>query len=114
MKKLVQSFGFAVNGIVAVWREERNFRIETAVAVVVSAFGIYLEFSKLEWAFILVCMAAVLSAEILNTAVEELCNKIEPNTDPVVGKIKDMTAGLVLIVSLVSVVIGAMVFTNHL
>ena len=114
MKKLIQSFGFAVNGIVAVWREERNFRIEVTMAGVVSAFGIYLEFTKLEWAIILVCIAAVLAAEILNTAVEELCNKIEPNINPIIGKIKDMTAGLVLIVSLFSVVIGVMVFTNHL
>ena len=113
MIKLINSFGWAMNGLLTVWREEVNFRIETAIAIVVIGGGVYLNFTKLEWAFILVCISAVLSAEILNTAVEDLCNKIEPNTDPVIGKIKDMMSGFVLVVCITSAIIGAMVFTNH-
>ena len=114
MNKVIQSFGWAISGLRIVWREEVNFRIEAAVAVVVTAGGIYLHFTKLEWAFILVCISAVLSSEIINTAVEDLCNKIEPNTDPIIGKIKDMMGGFVLVVCLASAIIGIMVFTNHL
>ncbi|MDO8603831.1 MAG: diacylglycerol kinase family protein [bacterium] len=114
MTKLIKSFGFAMSGISAVWREEVNFRIESVIALLVVGGGIYLGFTKLEWAFVLVCIGAVLSSEILNTAVEDTCNKIEPSMDPVIGKIKDMMAGFVFVVSVVSVAIGVMVFTNHL
>ncbi len=102
-----------MNGIRMAWREEVNFRIEILAAVGVVVAGAYLNFSKLEWAFIVVCLAAVLAAEMINTAIEDLCNKVEPNTDPVIGKIKDMMGGFVLIVVLGSVIIGAMVFSNH-
>lgn len=114
MNKLLKSFEWAISGIRSVWREELNFRTETAAALLVVAGGIYLNFSKLEWAFIIVCISAVLSSEILNTAVEDLCNKVEPSTDSAIGKIKDMMAGFVLIVSATSVFIGIMVFSNHI
>jgi len=103
-----------MSGIRTVWQEEVNFRIETVVAFLVIVGGIYLQFTKLEWAFIIISICAVLSAEIVNTAVEDLCNKIEPNTDPIIGKIKDMMGGVVLLVCVTSVIIGVMVFTNHL
>lgn len=114
MGKLIKSFMWAINGLKTAWQEEVNFRIETAVAFVVVVGGIYLQFTKLEWAFIIVSICAVLSAEIVNTAVEDLCNKIEPNTDPIIGKIKDMMGGFVLVVCVTSAIIGVMVFTNHL
>ena len=103
-----------MSGIRTVWQEEVNFRIETVVAFLVIVGGIYLQFTKLEWAFIIISICAVLSAEIVNTAVEDLCNKIESNTDPIIGKIKDMMGGVVLLVCVTSVIIGVMVFTNHL
>ena len=113
MIKLIKSFGWAMNGLRTVWREELNFRIEVAIALVVVGVGVYLNFTKLEWAFIIVSICAVLSAEMVNTAIEDLCNKIEPNTDPIIGKIKDMMGGVVLLVCVTSVIIGVMVISNH-
>lgn len=114
MNKLINSFGWAMNGLRTAWREEVNFRIEIAIALAVVGGGIYLNFTKLEWAFIIISICAVLSAEMVNTAIEDLCNKIEPNTDPIIGKIKDVMGGVVLIVCITSSIIGVMVITNHL
>ena len=114
MNKLIKSFGWAINGIRAVWQEEVNFRIEIIIAILVVAVGFYLNFTKLEWAFIVVSICAVISAEMVNTAIEDLCNKIEPNTNEIIGKIKDVMGGVVLVVCITSVVIGVMVITNHL
>lgn len=102
-----------MNGLLAVWNEEVNFRIETATALVVVGGGIYFHFTKLEWAFVIVSICAVLSAEMVNTAIEDLCNKVEPNPNEIIGKIKDVMGGLVLVVCLTSAIIGIMVFTNH-
>ena len=55
---------------------------------------------------------AVLAAEIVNTAIEDLCNKVEPNTDSVIGKIKDTMGGFVFIVALGSAIIGVMIFSR--
>jgi diacylglycerol kinase (ATP) len=114
MQKLLKSIGWAVNGLYVVWQEERNFRLEILIAILVVCGGLYLGFTKLEWAFVLVCIFAVFCAEIINTAIEDLCNRVEPNTDPMIGKIKDMMGGFVLLVCIMSAIIGVMVFTNHL
>lgn len=113
MQSITKSFGWAMNGLRTAWHEEMNFRIEVAAAVGVVASGIYLGFAKLEWVIIIGCIAAVLAAEMVNTAIEDLCNKVEPNTDPVIGKVKDIMGGFVFIVVLGSAIIGAMVFSNY-
>lgn len=114
MIKLIKSFGWAMNGFRTAWQEEVNFRIEVAIALLVICAGIYLQFSELEWAFIIMSICAVLSAEMTNTAVEDICNKIEPNTDSTIGKIKDVMGGMVLLVCITSTIIGVMVVNNHI
>ncbi|HAT68462.1 MAG: hypothetical protein A2481_03350 [Candidatus Yonathbacteria bacterium RIFOXYC2_FULL_47_9] len=113
MQKVINSFRWATNGIRTTWREEVNFRIEILCAFGVVVAGVYLNFSKLEWAFIAACITAVLAAEMVNTAVEDLCNKVESNTDTLIGKIKDVMGGFVLIVVAGASIIGLMVFSNH-
>jgi diacylglycerol kinase (ATP) len=54
-----------------------------------------------------------LSAEIINTSIEDLCNKVEPEYDPVIGKIKDTTGAFVLVAALGSVLVGVLVFYSH-
>lgn len=110
MQRIIKSFGWAMNGIRTAWLEEVNFRIELLFAFGVAILGIYLGFSILEWIIIIGCITIVLAAEMINTAIEDLCNKVEPNTDPMIGKIKDIMGGFVFIVVLGVVIIGVMVF----
>lgn len=113
MVNVLKSFGWAINGLVTVWREERNFRIQVILGLLVVGFGFYFHLSLLEWIVIVGCIAAVLSAEIINTAVEDLCNKVEPNTDPVIGKIKDVMAGFVFTVCVAVVIIASIIGYAH-
>ncbi len=114
MKKLIKSFKWAINGIRTVWREETNFRIEVAVATIVVALGIWLQFSSLEWIVLVFCIVAILSAEMLNTAVEDLCDRVEHAYDPLIGKVKDIMAGFVFIVSCGALITGWMLFSGYL
>lgn len=113
MNKLIKSFDWATNGISTAWCEEANFRIEALAGFGVVMLGIYLGFSQLEWVIIIGCIGFVLSAEMVNTAVEDLCDRIEPSHDPVIGKVKDIMSGFVLIVSLTALIIGLVVFSNY-
>ena len=72
MRKLMKSFGWAMNGVRTVWREEVNFRIEIVIAILVVVLGIYLNLLVVEWMIVAACIGAVLSAEMLNTAIEEI------------------------------------------
>ena len=113
MSKFIKSCGWAMHGLRTVWQEEVNFRIEVGISLAVIALGIYLKFLTLEWIIVIACIGAVLGAEIVNTAVEDLCNKVEPNHDPLIGKVKDMMGGFVLLVAFVAGAIGVLLFSGY-
>lgn len=111
--KSYKSFFYAVNGLKTTWREEHNFRVEVFCAIIVLAAALYFNFSFIEWALIILSITIVLTCEIINTAIEDLCNKIEPNQNPTIGKIKDTMAAFVFISSLGTLVLGILIFLHH-
>ncbi|MEI6528737.1 MAG: diacylglycerol kinase family protein [bacterium] len=111
--KIVKSFRWAINGLKTVWFEEFNFKIESLIAVVILFLAAIFSFTFSEWLAIIIAIILVISAEVVNTAIEDLCDKIQPETDPLIGKIKDTMAGYVLVVSLGATLIGILVFCNH-
>lgn len=110
---VAKSFVYAWRGLVSVWREEINFRIETLTAVIVLLAVWYFNFSYEEAAIVVLTIIIVLSGEMVNTALEDVCNKIEPDMDPVIGKIKDIMAGFVLVSAIGSIIIGILTFIHH-
>lgn len=110
MKKAIRSFGYAREGLViCIWRE-RNFRIQLICACMAIAAGIWLRLPTIEWCILLFCIALVLSLEMINTAIEHLCNIIQKEYDDRIRIIKDISAGAVLISALIAFVCGAIIF----
>src|SRR3989344_487184 len=110
MSKIWRSFKYALSGVSLAWKEEANFKIEVSVAVLAIVLGLFFGISRLEWVIILLTIFIVLSVETLNTALEELCDRLEPEHDPRVGKIKDLAAAAVLITSIGAFLVGLLIF----
>ncbi len=113
MRRLIKSFVWAMNGLRTVWREEANFRVEALVAIAAIILGSWLQLGAVEWMILAMCIIAVLASEMVNTAIEDLCDRVEPAHDPVIAKIKDIMAGFVLLVSVGALVIGVMLFAKY-
>ncbi len=113
MLRTIKSFKYAISGLKTVWREETNFKLELISAFLVIGIALYFKFSLSEFIFCVLAIAIVLSGEIVNTAVEDICNKIESSPDPVIGKIKDIMAGYVLVSAISALAIGVLVFYSH-
>ncbi len=109
----IKSFKYAVRGLKSTWKEEQNFKIEVFVGFIVLFYAFYFSFTFAETVFCLIAVVMVLVAEIINTIVEDLCNKIQPNQDPVIEKIKDMSAAFVLVTVFGSIGVGLLVLINH-
>ena len=60
--------------------------------------------------FIILCIGIVLSLEIVNTSIEKLCNFLTTDFHPSIKIIKDVSAGAVLLFSLVSIVVACIIF----
>ncbi len=113
IKKILDSFGFAWNGLKTTWQEEYNFRIEIIFSFIIILFIIFFQFTFIESIFCIIAIIIVLTAEIVNTAIEDLSDMVDANPNPLIGKIKDTMAGFVLISSFGAFVVGCLVFYHH-
>lgn len=109
-----RSFIVAVNGIRIFFATERSGKVQLVVSLVVLAAGLVMKISIVEWLFILLSLSAVLVTEMLNTALEKVCNLITEDHHPGIKTIKDMSAGAVLMASFFSVIIGCTIFIPRL
>jgi diacylglycerol kinase len=89
--------------------KERNGRIQAGIALVVILLSFMLAISYLEWAVILICIGAVLSLEMLNSAIEKLCDLVQREYHPIIKIIKDISAAAVLWASMISAMIGTII-----
>lgn len=110
MKKLIRGFGFAFKGIGYAVATQLNFRIHLAASLAAGWLGYALHISANEWLWIALCIALVLAAELLNTAIEVLTNLVSPGFNPEAGHVKDIAAGAVLITAIFSVISGLIIF----
>jgi len=102
-----------MRGLSVAFRHERNLKVQFAVGVVTVLAGFYYSIAAIEWVAIITLVALVLCLEMINTAIENLVNLVTLEQHPLAGKIKDIAAGAVLLASLVSVVVGIIIFWKY-
>lgn len=112
MRKFGVSLRFAFRGISYVW-SGRNFRIQAviALAVIVTAFALHFSYSEL--IAVVIASSLVLTAEMINTVLEEVLDAIAPQYSEHVGRVKDIAAGVVLLLSFFAVAIGGLTIWYH-
>jgi len=110
---LIESFNYAFEGIIHVLRTQRNMRIHFGVAIVVLIAGLAVDVSRLELIALLLAIAFVLIAEMLNTALEAAIDVATTSFDPMAKLAKDIAAGAVLIATVNAIAIGYLVFSGQ-
>ncbi len=93
--------------------EERSMQIHTAFAILVLLLAACLKLDTLSWFIILILIGLVWTAELFNTAIEELADLlVKENFVPgeATKKARDVSAGAVLILAIVAALIGTVIF----
>lgn len=114
IRKMIRSFSYAFEGVVALFRYENNARFHLIAAFGVVLLGMVLGLERFEWALVAIVVGAVWAAEAFNTAIEKLCDLVSPDYHPQIKAAKDLAAAGVMITSVVAVVVGAIVFGDKL
>ncbi len=109
---IIESFNYAIEGVIHVLRTQRNMRIHFAVAVAVIIVAAAAGVSRIELIALLISIAFVLVAEMINTAVEGAIDAATTSFDPMAKLAKDIAAGAVLIASVNAVAVGYLVFAG--
>ena len=109
---VIESFNFAIEGVIHVLRTQRNMRFHFLIAVVVLVVAVAVGVSRLELIALLISITFVLVAEMINTAVEGAIDAATTSFDPMAKLAKDITAGAVLISAINAVAVGYLVFAG--
>lgn len=105
------TFKNSFKGIRLALKSERNIRIHFVVALMVMSAGIVLKFTPLEYSILLIAIAIVIIAEMVNSAIEFSLDAIFHNRySKLVGMAKDIAAGAVMVATFISISIGILLF----
>ena len=104
------SFKYALSGIYKAVRTEFNLRFHFVIANLICIFAYFYGLNKAEWAVLLLTVFAVISAELMNTAVEKAVDTATNDILPTAKLAKDASAGAVLVLAIGSVIIGFCLF----
>ncbi|MFZ0470069.1 MAG: diacylglycerol kinase [Thiogranum sp.] len=104
----------AVAGIRYAWRNEDNIRTQAGLAVVTIIVFLLVQPAWTWWALIVICIALVVAAELVNSALETLIDHLHPEVHPAIGRAKDVLAGMVLVVSFAAAVVGLLALVSSL
>lgn len=109
-RRRAKSAKYALDGLKVLFSEEHNSRIHTVITILVVAAGFLLKISNTEWLVICILVALVFGLEIMNSAIENICDFITPQKNESIKKIKDLAAAAVFVASVISVICGAIIF----
>lgn len=109
-KKLINSFKYAIQGILSSFKTERNMKIHIFVMILVIIAGILLKINKYEWIICVLCFAMVIGGELLNTAIETVVDIAMPYKNEKAKNAKDVSAGAVLVFTIGAAICGLIIF----
>lgn len=108
-RKLLRSFGYAMEGIVAALKEQ-NLRFHVLAALVVFTASWWTQLSIIEWCIVILVVFGMFALELVNSAIERVVDLASPDIHPLAKAAKDIAAGAVLVFSVASVIIGVLIF----
>ena len=107
-------FVAAISGLFWAVRTQNSFWVHLPVAAAVLAVAAWLQLESWRWVALLLAIGGVLTAELLNTATEELVKVVHPRYDRRIGHALDAAAAGVLVISCTAVLIGLIVLVPPL
>jgi diacylglycerol kinase (ATP) len=95
--RLIDAAAYSAKGIRACWREEAAFRQEVALLIVLLPLSFLVARSIEQWLLLVIPLLLLLIVELLNSAVENVVDRIGPELNDLSGRAKDMGSAAVLI-----------------
>ena len=114
MKKIRNSFKYAIEGRWTSFKTERNMKIHIFIMILVIIAGIILKINKSEWIICIILFAIVIGSELFNTSIETIVDMVMPEKNEKAKIAKDVSAGAVLVVAIGAAIIGLVIFVPRI
>ena len=101
---------YAIKGAFTLIKNEPSIQLQTIISICVTIAGFVFDISETQWMFQCFAIGLVITADGLNTAIEEMANFIHPTQNTKIGIIKDIAAGAVFCAPINAIVIGCFIY----
>lgn len=114
VQRIIEAFGYSLKGFKAAWENEEAFRTEIIVLPFMCVAAFYVGKDLTQIAFLLACLFLVLAAELVNSAIEAVVDRISDDIHPLSGRAKDMGSSIVLVALIINgIVWGLLIYQNY-
>ena len=110
IKRFVNSFGYALEGLIYAFKYEQNMLVHILATILVVVLGLIVDLSSTEWLFVFLIIGLVVATELINTSIEAVVDLISPDEHPLAKIAKDTAAAAVMVFAIVSILIGIFIF----
>lgn len=104
------SLGQASRGLRYACKTQNHLQFHLLAGTCALAAAWWCRLPRIEWVLLILTVASVITAEVVNTAIELVVDLVQPNFDPLAGMVKDVSAGAVLVTAIQSVIVGLFIF----
>jgi len=110
LKNRILGSKYAITGAFKLIKNEPSIQLQTIISIGVTIAGFIFDISATQWMLQCFAIGLVITAEGLNTAIEEIANFIHPEQHKKIGYIKDIAAGAVFFAAITAIVIGCIIY----
>lgn len=114
LAKILCSFGPALAGLSWAVKTQRNLQVHLIATALAIVFGVSLNIAVWEWCAVALAAEIVLTAELLNTALEVLADRVTKERDESIRRVKDAAAAAVLVAAIAALLVGVFIFLPKL
>jgi len=113
-RKLIDSFNYAIAGVIHTLRTQRNMKIHFALAVAVMGLSLFADLNRQELLLLFFTITLVLVTEMINTSIEAAIDLTVHTFHPLAKTAKNVAAGAVLISAVNALVVAYVLFFDRL
>lgn len=114
IRKHLASYRYSIRGIWLAFRHEPNMIFHLAAAIAVVLVNCLLHITKTEWLITFILMGMAWMAEIFNTAIEKLADRVTKEQDSLIGQVKDLASGAVLVICGFAAICALIIYMPYL
>ncbi len=114
VRRLIRALGFSLDGLKAAWRSEWAFRADVVLCVVLAPLAVWVGSNGVERALLIGSLALVIMAELINSGIEAVVDRVGPDRHELSGKAKDVGSAVVLVALLNAGVIWFLILTERM
>ncbi len=114
LKNRTKAIGYTFEGLWRLISKEESIQAQLFLLIIACLMGWHFNISNSEWMFQILAFGLIFCVEGLNTAIEEVCNYMQPEIHPKIKEIKDISAGAVLLSAITAFVIICIIYIPKL